>query len=403
MQSHRRRLIASLAAVLALAVLLVGVGVVRERQSAERAWEEARVRVMSLQRTLDARSDSRSALWGDTTTESAWPHYEAALDAVADWNAHELLSALKGEDEAALALRAGFLEKGGDALAHLRRAAHAGSATRHVDWSAGFEVGATRLMEARKLVHLCELRMQQLREAGADVEAVRVLLDGLQLGGDLAQGPLLIEELVGVSLLPCPTLLEGAEHGTLATLSPEARLLLREGLTLLDARLAWRPRGIEAELVLFAHAVEAARAADESGPGEGPLAALRRADTRGLEAAAERVERSLTLAAELEDAFTVGPEAVQAFVERTERIRASEQSDDVAALDSILPVIGSAVRGRLHSVGRFRLLVRALVDSESHTDPWIAQLFHETTDADGRALTLDHPLFEAIEVRVATP
>lgn len=396
MPRSRTRLARATLVVLAAGVPLFTIGFVQRARS---VWEEALVVVDRLESELDQRQHHRPALWGATHEDRAYPHYDMALTCVEGWEPDDVILARRGEGERALATRERLLAEGAEALEHLGRGAHARDATRAVDWSEGFEISARKLFYARMLVQLGELQATAHLESGDDLEAVRVLLDGLQFAGDLAQGPILIEEMIGVSQLVPELLLELIQTGAIRDLSPEAHVLLARGLTQLAGRLDWTSASLEGELVLGTRGVQNALA---GGPGLDILDAAVGCGVLGgpriqREAATHVLWTSARFEA-LEEARLEGPEAHAAVLTEIEQ-RILGEGDSMAA--TFLPWVLSAQRARSYSVGRFRLLVHAVTGDDLASDPWLDGCLRSQSSAEGTRLWLDEERFGSAEIWVA--
>jgi len=384
--------------VTALAVVLGSAGLAWRGHEADGRWHEVLADVALLEARLGASVDARPALWGETTDESAEPHYERALRLVAGWDPETVATARREETDEARAARARFLEEGGEgaeALAALHRGAHAARATRTVEWERGFELRLRKLMHARFLTQLAEMKAATLLEEGRALEAVGVLLDALQFAGDMAQGPVMIEEMIGLGLLAPNLLVDGVADGTLLALPDEARERLVDGVTALDRRLTWRVPGFEAELVLTARGLDTVLR-DEGGTRRwmGEDLGL----TRGQLFGAQCVETMLGLCAEFDHAYLAGPDALFEKIDGFEE-RFESQRNPISAL--VLPRFDNLYRARLGALGRFRLLAHALAPSDPPRDDWLAEYLRAEETDDGARLRLDHPIFAPVEVLVA--
>jgi len=384
----------------AVAAVLSSAGLTWRSRVANDRWQAALGEVRALEERLAANVEYRPALWGETTDERAQPYYDRALSLVAAWEADMVIAAVRAEDEEARRLRAAFLGEGAEALAALHRGAHAARATRTVDWSQGFEFPVRKFMHTRFLSQLCEMKAQVLFEEGRELEAVGVLLDALQFAGDLSRGPLLIEEVVGVALLTPDVLLEGVADGTLLALSEVAEQRLVAGVSALDRRLGWQMTSLEGELVSCARGLERVLKDEHSGWRDQPddLIFGGTSLTQARLFAAEHVNAMRSLCAEFDRAFDAGPSVLFGEIDRLpEELGALE--NPISAL--VLPKLDSAYRGRLYSLGRFRLLVQALSRADPPADPWLAEYLREEETEEGTRLWLDHEVFGELEIRVA--
>ena len=80
--------------------------------------------------------------------------------------------------------------------------------------------------------------------------------------------------------------------------------------------------------------------------------------------------------------------------------------EQVGALENpistvVLPKVDSAYRGRLYSLGRFRLLAQAICRADPPEDPWLAEYLRVEETEEGARLRLDHEIFGGVAIRVA--
>lgn len=392
----------------ALGIVIVGVvaaglgsaGLIWRSRVASGRWNQALAEVRVLEIGLDAKVDERPALWGETTDEHAQPHYDRALSLVAGWDVDTVLAAVRAEDDEARNERTTLVAEGADALEALHRGAHAANATRTVDWSRGFELPMRKLIHARFLTQLSEMKATILLEDGRELDAVGVLLDALQFAGDLSQGPLMIEEMVGVALLSPDTLVEGVADGSLLFLSNDAEQRLVSGVSALDRRLGWQATSFEGELVLGARELESVLQ-DENGAWGESIVGLANGGfglTQGWLYAAEYVNAMQGLCADFDRAFAAGPSALFDELEHFPN-RACTPENPISA--TLLPTLVSAYRGRFYSLGRFRLLAQAISRADPPDDPWLAEYLRVEESEEGTRLWLDHEVFDGLEIRVA--
>lgn len=368
--------------------MLAGVGLAWHGRVAGARWQAALDEVRAVEARLVASVDERPALWGETTDERAQPHYDRALAAVASWDADEVGSARRAEDAEARGRRAALVAAGAEALEALHRGAHAGDATRSVDWSQAPELPIRKLMRVRFLTNLSEMQAAILLEEGRDLAAVGVLLDAMQFAGDLTQGPLLFEEMIGLALLSPAILTQGVADGALLELSDDAARRLAAGLSALDRRLGWRVQSLEGELVFAARCWEAVLR------GEGVLAWKGLVHARDQGHAADHVVALRDVCASLDRAFAAGP---QELFEELDRVAQRVEARDELPLHAF----DSAQRSRFYSVGRLRLLAYALGGADAPRDPWTRACLRTEAAEGGTRLRLEHAAFRDLELLVA--
>lgn len=362
-------------AVLLVAILLfTGTGI---------AWRRSDLRdeaLSDLHNTLEAVQDlemqadsplvNRRVLYGEQVQERSQPHYERAIAEVIDWDLEWMLGCVR----AGGAEREDLIEAGAIALQELRLGAHASDAS----WDLAEPV---RLIHASKLSELAEAHVSSLLEQGRDEDAAEVLLDLLQFAGDLSQAQLLINGMIGVHLLSPQVLVEMLADGSLESLSPAAREKLTTGLRNLDERVTWEVADLRGEALWVAKGIQ--RAAHPRMDGTTDLSGLR----KGTEA----LRTLLRARTELQTAFQNGPLSALAMLESS-LAEAKELGPD-AIQAYITSKVVSAQSGRLHSVGRFRMLVHALAPSrspQSPQDPWLEAFLREEETGVGTRFWLEN-------------
>ena len=355
-----------------MAALIGSGGIVLEDRSTAAKWESFQSELGESWSRL-TESHHRPALWGEARDERASPYYDLAFEIA---HGIDYRSAIKEEldpDELA-----DLREKCQPALDALQRAAHASGVSREVAITPQPQL--RRLLDARKLLWLAELEIRDHLENGDELAAVELLLDTLQMGGDLTRSPIMIEEMIGLSLLVDSYLREGIEEGTLLTLSTDARATLLTGLSILDGQLEWSVASLSSEAVWSGLAFEALLPDRID-----PLRPWSRAS--GRKVAMELVTFKRGLAGDFGPKLARDPEAWLAALEGAlEEGRALGGETQSAKAISIMV---SAARSRLWCVGGFRLALHALEGSEAPKDPWIERFLHSEELEGGRRLWLD--------------
>jgi hypothetical protein len=346
------------AAILAAASSLAVVSV---RRGVERDWVAMLARIDELEAERLARPTERDALYGDSTSDAAWPYYERALEelrGIEDARDRGRVAPYAKTDEERAA-REALLSDAEELFTHLRRGAHARAAERPLEWSDGMSMRIQRLVEVRLIAELSVARAIALIESGDDVRAVETLLDAHQFARDLCVSPVLIEEMIGVSELVPTAATDFLAGGGAARMSTEAKELWLNGLDALHASLprqSWSFLG-EVELV--------GREFVRAFPGTDEESWSRSLETspgwrfgfswRG--AAADYVERATEIVRDVEAEMGRSPaEAIRRF---TELERAA--ADDPNPLFEIaMPKFSSAARSRYWSRARLSFLRYAL-------------------------------------------
>ena len=190
--------------VIATATLLViGAVGLTSRHHTNRAWASMLVQLDAMEAERLARPTEREALYGETTEGLAWDHYWRALDEIdslgRDWERVE--RATDPGDDAERRDRDVLIAEAAAALDHLHLGAHARDAATSVDFRQGVEARIPRLFASRALSQIACARMRALCEKGDQLAGLRGVLDAQQYARDLAVSPVLIEEMIGVSLL----------------------------------------------------------------------------------------------------------------------------------------------------------------------------------------------------------
>lgn len=237
-------------------LLLLGGAAVTQREGTARAdmWSAGR----RLEALVDGVDRTRAVLYGDEAEGAAFDAYAAALgelspDVMEGWEAYR--TAFEAGDAETRALGVALVEANQGSLQALRRGAHARDAKWRVEWERGLSAHIPSLKDCRNLAKLAWVAAELELEAGDAAAAVDVILDSAQFGGDLAQSPSQIGELVGDAVLSV-TLRGGLLDPGLLWRLPEAEVArLAAGLRQLDARLEERGLAREAELAQFARSV----------------------------------------------------------------------------------------------------------------------------------------------------
>jgi len=220
------------------------------------AREEVAVHLTELRAERESRSFEREALWGETEPGEAWPHYAEALAAVESLREHPiktrvLVAVEPGVDDAErAAVLAAFPP---EAFAALRRGAHARDGAIAIDWEAGFDRPFMSLVDVRALLNGALLEVLVAGPPAEQMEAVRRLLDALQLTGDLMESPTLISEMVGVGTVALRDLDGEMQRGLADRLAEPAKRELLAGLRRLEARISPESHAMLGELELLGH------------------------------------------------------------------------------------------------------------------------------------------------------
>ena len=114
-------------------------------------------------------------------------------------------------------------------------------------------------MNHRWVVDLAVVTAARHVDQGRHREAVRVLLDGMQLGRDLMQAPTRVNSMIGAALLAIASNQALVEWYRLVDSLPPAALdVLAEGMAVLDSHLVPSSVAWAGETVVFARRLEAA-------------------------------------------------------------------------------------------------------------------------------------------------
>lgn len=379
-----------------VAVLLGSAGLTWRHHTATLRWEEALATVDEIAAQLDSQVDRRPVLWGDTTDELAQPHYDRALS-LAPWTSEIFWVAFRAEDEEGRTAREALVAENNEALDAVYRGAHAVDATRRVDWSLGFEVSSRKMMQVRFLTLVCEMKAAILFEEDRDLEAVGFLLDAMQFAGDVSQGPLLIEEMIGGALLSPHILVNAVADGSLRDLSEDAHERLVAGLLALDRRLGWQTRSLVPELVLSMRGLDNAF---RGGSGLDWADGQHSGSARDRRLAADHVYAMQEFCEQMDQAFQTGPDALF-----DELAHFSEQfyelENPISALVFPRLSLNVAYKGRILCLARFRLLAHAVSGAEEPLDPWLAKYLRTEVTEEGTRLWMDHEIFDPVEIHVA--
>lgn len=234
------------------------------------SWQETLAWARAEQERYEGQDFTRPVLWGSARRGLAMIAYRHAVEVVrANREVSERVNrelhfraADPAEQRAAVAVLAPALEA-------LREGAHCTDARKPLDWKEGFSVEAANLLDLRTVANLATVRARLLLEEGEAIEAVRVLLDSAQLGRDLIQSPLIIDQMIGLALLSI-AVRQTADPELVDALPEPALRELAAGLAVLDENLPVQEPAVHAETVLLVRHYENAAAGtpfDEDGFG----------------------------------------------------------------------------------------------------------------------------------------
>ena len=184
------------------------------------------------------RSFEREPLAGESADGSAFVDYQDALAQAKTLGRDDesLLRRLRF-DQDAVVLRdcEDFALRWAAPLQTLSRGAHRVDARPPVDWQKGFSHPSVTLLVARDLVNAATIEVRRRLSQGDLLGAVRLSLDVATFEVDLLASPILIDKMVGCSLLTL-TAEEAWTGRALAQLDQPGLELLAAGLERLDAR-----------------------------------------------------------------------------------------------------------------------------------------------------------------------
>lgn len=255
-------------------VLLLGVFVSLAQWRGDVEWGRLRAEAAVVQAEFEARDPARPVLWGAATEGNAWPEYWWAFERLPGMPHSGYVACLGriagaslagvtfAEPEQAGPSASEVLAGHAEAFAALRAGAHMAEARREIHWTAGFDQRVVEVVRSRQLAEACVLAAFAAVRDDDGGEAVRLLLDALQLGRDLAQSPLRFEQVLGYSVLWRAGNSALASSNLLRKLDAGALESLAVGLARLDGAMPLDSRWIASEAVLFAHHPWAAAGVD---------------------------------------------------------------------------------------------------------------------------------------------
>ncbi len=246
------------------AAAALGAGVFTQQQGFAQEPEDLRAWAEAQKTRFESRDHARSPLWGSASKGEAFAVYEAGTAALAEHAAlcervtRELR--LPGADPKA---RADALATLAPALKALRTGAHRGDAGQSIAWDQGVGSQCANLLMFRYLANAAQMQVRERLDAGESLDAVHWLLDTAQMGRDLMQVPILIDQMIGAAMLEIAV--EMADRPFFAALSKEALTALDAGLTKLDVHLPVANASVhtEAALLVLGFDVENVAAAEE--------------------------------------------------------------------------------------------------------------------------------------------
>ncbi len=230
-------------------LVLLGTAFVTTKCKADRRWQEMERKAAVFQGELEVERYVREPLGGAATEGLAWESYNEAFDWLKE-HGSELeirIAAQEASDLDGDLRRSETRRLEGElteALAMVQRGARCRDATPTVDWSAEKfprPVGLSSTMTLLSVLTLSGLADIE----GGDVESgCAKILDGFQIGQDLAHSPQLISQMVGVAQMVPWTLKRYLESEGLGALPKEAIQILELGVGKLieqaPERVDWR-------------------------------------------------------------------------------------------------------------------------------------------------------------------
>lgn len=248
----KRKTMAWVGGLMTVLVTITAWGVSTE---ADRRFDELAKRAAALESRL-TKTHVRPVLSGTATAGNAWDAYSAAISlAKAAPGLEEQVrpSARKKLDSA---LRAMLLSDHSEILTQLHKGAHCREVREPIDWARGFDGGILSLLDWRGLSNLLVTQALAQIEHGDPVAAVDTLLDGAQLGRDFMHSHLMINEMIGGSVLGISTFWAVGRNDLLVRLSREALDRFARGLAILDEHLQKVGPSLQGEAVLFARTAQ---------------------------------------------------------------------------------------------------------------------------------------------------
>ncbi|MEM1452186.1 MAG: hypothetical protein AAGI22_23975 [Planctomycetota bacterium] len=226
--------------VIATATLLViGAVGLTSRHHTNRAWASMLVQLDAMEAERLARPTEREALYGETTEGLAWDHYWRALAAIEELEdlRERGFRATRPENDAQRRDRDALVAESAGALAHLSRGAHARDAASSSDFRRGTDNPIPKLVTSRALAWIACAKLRMHAGQDGELEGLRAVLDAQQYARDLTCSPVVIEELIGMSLL-VPECVQHFVETRGHTLSDDAK---RKWLSALDQLAAGIP------------------------------------------------------------------------------------------------------------------------------------------------------------------
>ena len=281
---------------------LLGLGAVglTSHHRTNRAWASMLVQLDALEAERLARPAEREALYGETTDGSAWEHYWRALDAVAELGdlRERGFRATRPENDAQRRDRDALVAEAGDALEHLHRGAHARHAASSVEFRRGIDSRIPKLVNARALAWIACAKLQMYAGKKNETEGLRAVLDVQLFARDLASSPVVLEEMMGCTLL----VHECVQHFVATrghTLSDDAKRTWLAALDQLAASIPAQSHAVLGDIERVGRAIEIGTSRKAGLPGSRALNPGWRYAFSDRLAAADYVHRGAAWGAEL--------------------------------------------------------------------------------------------------------
>ena len=196
----------------------------------------ASARIEAERARIEARDGRRPVLYGESIAGEAWEGYEAAFALVeADEDLEPQLFPVNRAELTPEELRQ-LVDSHAQTLAQVRRGAHCERARGPMLRPGPQPLRVPGLVTTRTLANLAVAHALSLIADEQPVRAVETLLDAVQLGRDVANEPVMIQEMMGCAVLDL-LLAEIASPQIFDALTAEARTRLAQGLHVLDENM----------------------------------------------------------------------------------------------------------------------------------------------------------------------
>ncbi len=239
--------------VLGGALLLAAAATLR-LTTANTAWEEMLATGSRLEQSIADRETVRPVLYGEAIEGLAFDEYAQIEELLSETSLDDWIAVVRarqhGEPEAKK-LRDSLIDEHYEVLAALDRGARCTDARFPIEWDRELPCEVPTLMRTRTAVNIAVLAAERDLEEGHPELASEKLMSAMQLGRDIAESPILLNECIGVALLVIASKEALIDNGLIECFPSSELSRIARAMETLDRRLSPISQAWEYELAAF--------------------------------------------------------------------------------------------------------------------------------------------------------